>query len=137
MKYRVSAFDSIVTVVEREISWFDMKLCVSSPSATSLLLLTFRSLSTYAIVFGLLGSLGYYAYLTYMPQPKKIRKTAVSAPIGPVSATGSTTGYQEEWIPEHHLKKAKGKKAGTVSSGNELSGGETSGAEGRKKKGRK
>jgi hypothetical protein len=26
-----------------------------------------------------------------------------------VTASGSS-GYQEEWIPEHHLKKAKGKK---------------------------
>jgi hypothetical protein len=85
----------------------------------------------------LLGSLGYFAFLTYVPHSKKIRKSVVSAPAGPVTATGSTTGYQEEWIPEHHLKKAKSKKTGAASSGNELSGGETSGTEGRKRKGKK
>jgi hypothetical protein len=50
------------------------------------------------------------------------------------------SGYQEEWIPEHHLRKGKSRKTGgAVSSGDEqsgLSGGEASGAEG-KRQGRK
>ena len=96
-----------------------------------------HSLSTYLIVTGILGGLGYYTYLTLAPQPKK-RKTVpvVSAPVGTVTATGAG-GYQEEWIPEHHLKKSKKAKAsGAATSGDETSGIE-SGTEGRKRKGKK
>ncbi|THH27410.1 hypothetical protein EUX98_g6773 [Antrodiella citrinella] len=123
-KYRVTAYDSVVTVVEPEGSIFDIKLWI-----------------TYLIVLGLVGAAGYYTYLTLFPeQAKKIRKApAVSAPVGPVTATGAG-GYQEEWIPEHHLKKPKAKKtkSGTAAtSGEETSGAELSGAEGRKRKGKK
>ncbi|KZT73099.1 hypothetical protein DAEQUDRAFT_636847, partial [Daedalea quercina L-15889] len=118
-KYRVTAYDSIITIVEPETSWFD-----------------FKTLSTYLIVSLLLGGLGYYAYLSFIPQPKKKRTPAVSAPIGTVTATGAG-GYQEEWIPEHHLKKPKARKtraSGLATSGDETSGTELSGTEGRKRK---
>jgi hypothetical protein len=94
------------------------------------------------VVAGLLGGLSYFAYLTFAPQPKKRTKKSVpvvSAPVGTVTATGAG-GYQEEWIPEHHLRKGKkSKQAGATSgtSADELSGAETSGAEGKKRKGRK
>lgn len=95
------------------------------------------------VVAGLLGGLSYFAYLTFVPQPKKRTKKsapAVSAPIGTVTATGAG-GYQEEWIPEHHLRKGKKtKQAGGALSGtsaDELSGAETSGTEGKKRRGRK
>lgn len=92
------------------------------------------SLATYLIVTGILGGLGYYTYLTLAPQPKKRKSPAqVSAPVGIVTATGAGS-YQEEWIPEHHLKKAKKSKA--AASGDETSGVE-SGAESRKRKGKK
>ncbi|KAI0806328.1 hypothetical protein BC629DRAFT_1486973 [Irpex lacteus] len=122
-KFRVQAYDSVVTIVEPEGSWFDWKLW-----------------TTYAIVLAGLGSLGYYTYLTFVPQPKK-RKTvpaAVSAPVGTVTATGAG-GYQEEWIPEHHLKKPKARrtKSGAATSGDETSGAELSATEGRKRKGKK
>ncbi|KAF5392153.1 hypothetical protein D9757_001491 [Collybiopsis confluens] len=114
---RVIAFDSIIQVVEPEGSWFDFKL-----------------ISTYLVVSGLVAGLGYVAYLSFVPQPKKkVRKPAVSAPVGTVTASGA--GYQEEWIPSHHLKSRK--KGGAVSSGDELSGGETSGTDGKKRKGKK
>jgi len=121
--YRVTAYDSVVTVVEPEPSWFDFKL-----------------LSTYLIVIAGLVGLSYAAYTTYVPslKPRRKRSTEVSAPVGTVTATGAS-GYQEEWIPEHHLKKNKGKKAkgdGVASSNDELSGGE-SGAERRTRKGKK
>ena len=85
-----------------------------------------------------LGGLGYYAYLAFVPQPKKRRTPAVSAPVGTVTATGAG-GYQEEWIPEHHLKKPKQRKtrASGAPSGDETSGAELSGTEGRKRKGKK
>ncbi|KII89784.1 hypothetical protein PLICRDRAFT_108566 [Plicaturopsis crispa FD-325 SS-3] len=123
--YRVTAYDSIVKVVEPELSIFDFKL-----------------ISTYLMVAALLSGLGYFAYLTFVPQTKRTRPKAqeVSAPVGTVTATGAG-GYQEEWIPEHHLKKTKSgkKRGGALSSGDEhdTSGAETSGTEGRKRKGRK
>ncbi|KAI0346566.1 hypothetical protein BDW22DRAFT_1352691 [Trametopsis cervina] len=121
-KFRVVAYDSVVKVVEPEGSWLDLKLW-----------------TTYAIVLAALGGLGYYSYLAFVPQPKK-RKTApsaVSAPVGTVTATGAG-GYQEEWIPEHHLKKSKIRKSksGAATSGDET-GTDLSGTEGRKRKGKK
>ncbi|KAI9454542.1 hypothetical protein BJY52DRAFT_719131 [Lactarius psammicola] len=116
-RQKVSAFDSIVAVVEPELSIFDMKL-----------------LSTYAIVLAILGGLGYVTYLSFAPQPKQKKKTQVITPVTTTTAT-SAGGYQEEWIPEHHLRKGKGRKAGAVSSGDEqsgLSGGEASGTEGKR-----
>lgn len=85
------------------------------------------------------------AYTTFVPKQKKTRRSAastggksnISAPVGSVTASGAG-GYEEEWIPEHHLKLRAGKKkAGALSSGDELSGGETSGTEGKRRKGRK
>lgn len=93
----------------------------------------------------LLGGLSYFAYFSFVPQPKKTRSrkaadpVSVGAPVGTVTATGAG-GYQEEWIPEHHLKKTKaGKKSGLTSgtSGDELSGAEASVTEGKRRKGKK
>ncbi|KAF9060487.1 hypothetical protein BDP27DRAFT_1339627 [Rhodocollybia butyracea] len=117
VKHQVFVYDSIVTIVEPEGSWFDFKL-----------------LSTYFVVSGIFAGLGYIAYLSFVPQSKRPRKAAVSGPVGTVTATGAG-GYQEEWIPSHHLKSRK--KSGVVSSGDELSGGETSGTEGKRRKGKK
>jgi hypothetical protein len=91
-------------------------------------------------VAGLLGSLGYFAFLSFFPQTKKTRKATVPTVSAPVTVTATGAGgYQEEWIPEHHLRKSKSKKTGVASgtSGDELSGGETSGTEGKKRKGKK
>jgi hypothetical protein len=122
--YKVEAYDSIITVVDPEFSIFDLKL-----------------LSTYAIVAALLGGLIYYAYDTFVPHAKKPRakktpSVTVSAPVGTVTATGAG-GYQEEWIPEHHLRKPKPSKKQSGTSGDELSAAETSGVEGKRRKGRK
>jgi hypothetical protein len=92
------------------------------------------------MVLAILGGLGYVAYLSFVPQtkPKKTAPT-VSAPETTVTATGAG-GYQEEWIPEHHLRKAKGRKVrGAVSSGDEhsgISGAEASGTEGKRRSNR-
>jgi len=125
---RVEAYDSIVTIVDPALSIFDFKL-----------------LSTYAIVAAFFGGLCYLAYLTLFPQAKKSRSkkipaVSVSTPTGTVTATGAG-GYQEEWIPEHHLRKPKSSKkqaaAASGPSGDELSPAETSGTEGRRRKGKK
>lgn len=93
--------------------------------------------ATYLIVFGILGGGAYLTFLSYVPKPKKSRATApseVRAPA-PVAAT-SSGGYEEEWIPEHHLKKTK--KSGAITSDAETSGGDVSGKEGpRRRKGRR
>jgi len=119
---KVSAFESIVTVVEPELSIFDFKL-----------------LSTYAMVLAILGGLGYVAYLSFVPQPKQKKTAPIPASESTVTATGAG-GYQEEWIPEHHLRKAKARKVGgAVSSGDELSGlsgADASGTEGRRRSNR-
>ncbi|KAG0708182.1 hypothetical protein DFH29DRAFT_522753 [Suillus ampliporus] len=124
-EYRVTAYDSVVTIVEPEPSWFDFKL-----------------LSTYLIVFAAFVGLSYTAYNAYVPpsKPKRKRPTEVGAPVGTVTASGPS-GYQQEWIPEHHLKKtSKGKKTkvDNAASSEDLSGGETSGMEAKKtRKGKK
>ncbi|KAG1899409.1 uncharacterized protein F5891DRAFT_1189859 [Suillus fuscotomentosus] len=122
-KYRVTAYDSVVTIVEPEPSWLDLKL-----------------LSTYLIVFAALAGVTYTAYNAYVPsqKPKRKRPTQVSAPIGPVTASGSS-GYQEEWIPEHHLKKTKGKKTKPDNVAvSEESSSEANGTEGKRtRKGKK
>lgn len=124
-KYRVTAHDQVVTVVEPQESIFDLKMLI-----------------TYLVTLGLFSGLGYYAYLTFVPQPKRTRKAhvpeaGVSDPLA-VTATGAG-GYQEEWIPVHHLKRTKsGAKvpAGEMTSGDELSASEASGAEAKKGKGK-
>ncbi|KAI9570539.1 hypothetical protein HD554DRAFT_2170145 [Boletus coccyginus] len=124
LKFRVTAFDSVVTVVEPEGSWFDLKL-----------------ISTYLIVAAFLGGATYFLYLTYLPatkakRPKRVRPEA-SAPVSTVTVNSSGARYEEEWIPEHHLRKPKARKSTAVGIGEELSGGETSGAEGKRRKGRR
>jgi len=81
------------------------------------------SLSTYAIVAVFLASLVYIAYRSFIPQSKKSRSkkastSSVSSPVGTVTATGAG-GYQEEWIPEHHLRKSKTSKKSEGPSGGE------------------
>jgi len=119
---KISAFESIVTVVEPELSIFDFKL-----------------LSTYVMVLAILGGLGYVAYLSFIPQSKPKKTAPIPTPASTVTATGAG-GYQEEWVPEHHLRKTKARKVrGVVSSGDEqsgVSGAEVSGTEG-KRRGRK
>jgi len=120
--YRVAAYDSVVTVVEPSFSIFDIKL-----------------LLTYLIVLGIFGGAGYLTYQSYFPQTtkkaKKANTASITSPVGTVKATGAG-GYQEEWIPEHHLRKNK-KASGTATSGDEFSASEASGTEGKRRKGRK
>ncbi|KAF8656786.1 hypothetical protein AX16_002338 [Volvariella volvacea WC 439] len=131
VKYTVTAYDSIVTIVEPPISIFDLKL-----------------ISTYLIVFSFLGGLGYVAYLSFVPSTKKTRigkKTGPTTEIvnAPTATSTGTATYDEEWIPEHHLRKTKGGKkqkqngATSATSADELSGAETSGTEGKRRKGKK
>jgi len=118
-QFRVSAYESIVTVVEADLSFLDWQLW-----------------TTYLIVLGIIGGAGYFAFLSFFPKsrrPKVAAPPEVRAPV-PITAT-SSGGYEEEWIPEHHLKKTK---KGNITSDADTSGGEASGKEGpRRRKGRK
>jgi len=111
-KFRTMAYDSIVTIVEPEGSIFDFKM-----------------ISTYLITLALLALTAYKTYTTLFPPVKvsraPIKAKNVSEPVGSVVATGAG-GYQEEWIPEHHLKKPRisKKKSGVATSGDETSGAE-------------
>lgn len=91
------------------------------------------------MVLAILGGLIYVAYLSFVPQTKQKKTAPISKPEATATATG-TGGYQEEWIPEHHLRKPKARKGrGVVSSGDEqsgVSGPEASGAEGKRRSNR-
>jgi len=88
------------------------------------------------MVLAILGGLGYVTYLSFVPQSKHKKTAPIPAPESTVTATGAG-GYQEEWIPEHHLRKTKARKAGgALSSGDEQSGPsgtEASGTEGKRR----
>jgi len=110
------AYNSIVTIVEPPSSFFDLPLLLS-----------------YAVLFAVLGGSGYLVYKNYAPKSlkkavKKQRlgatapaKSTISEPVGPVKASSTTGGYEEEWIPAHHMpQKEKAKKdGGAASSGDE------------------
>jgi hypothetical protein len=91
------------------------------------------------MVLAILGGLSYVAYLSFVPQTKQKKTAPISKSETTVTATG-TGGYQEEWIPEHHLRKTKARKGrGAVSSGDEqsgVSGADASGAEGKRRSSR-
>ena len=82
------------------------------------------------MVAAILGGGAYLAYSSLVPQPKKKRTVPISSPVE-VTATGAG-GYQEEWIPAHHIKKKAGEGA---ASGTES--GTDSGVQRRKSKGKR
>ncbi|KAJ7067793.1 hypothetical protein C8F01DRAFT_1246357 [Mycena amicta] len=93
---RIDAFDSIVTVVEPEVS-----------------------------LLGGLVYIAYVSFGPKPARKSKKRAVPeVSASVDSVTATGAG-GYREEWIPEHHLRKPKTtrtrKKSGALTSGDEFS----------------
>lgn len=91
------------------------------------------------MVLAILGGLSYIAYLSFVPQTKQKKTAPIPKSETTVTATG-TGGYQEEWIPEHHLRKTKARKGrGVASSGDEqsgVSGAEASGTDGKRRSNR-
>ena len=91
------------------------------------------------MVLAILGGLSYIAYLSFVPQTKQKKSAPIPKLETTVTATG-TGGYQEEWIPEHHLRKTKARKGrGAASSGDEqsgVSGAEASGTDGKRRSNR-
>jgi hypothetical protein len=81
------------------------------------------------------------AAVSFIPPPKKTRSKKPAPQASSADTTAVATGsggYQEEWIPDHHIKKTKaGKRGKVVNDGDEQSGQDTSGAEGKVRKGMK
>ena len=93
-------------------------------------------------MLAIIGGVSYYTFLALAPQTKKPRSKVVAQPSAPASAVATGAGgYEEEWIPEHHLKKTRAGKKQSVAvsgtSGDDHSGAETSGVEGKRRKGKK
>jgi hypothetical protein len=93
-----------------------------------MLSVTHDSISTYLVIALIFGALSYLVFLSFFPATKKSRskKPATSAP-SVASSTAVAGGYEEEWIPEHHIKKTKAgkRKNGVATSGDEQSGPDT------------
>ncbi|KZO96630.1 hypothetical protein CALVIDRAFT_536996 [Calocera viscosa TUFC12733] len=124
-KWRASAFEGIVTIVEPPSSLFDPVMW-----------------GTYGLLLAIVGGGSYWAYLSYFPQRKRgsrvraPKPAEVSAPVGTVTASNAAGTYQEEWIPKHHLRKGK-KAGGEKSDGAITSGDESEGARKRRSSRRK
>jgi hypothetical protein len=80
----------------------------------------FYSVLTYLIILAVFGGAGYLTYISYYPKTKKRTIPTPSAPVDVKATTAS--GYEEEWIPEHHLRTRSRRPLGAVkSSGDESS----------------
>lgn len=111
-KYNVQAYQGNVTVIEPPKNWLDPQLW-----------------SVYLIFAGLLAAAGYAAkqYLAPAPQQKSKKSGAGGARGGAAkpaavasSSSSSSKAYDEDWIPEHHLKSRRStRSAGGLSSGDE------------------
>jgi hypothetical protein len=101
-KFRYTAYDKIVKVMEPEKSILD-----------------YQMISTYLLIAGLLGGVGFF--VRQQLQPAKPKKAGRPAPEATIKPAASTTGYEAEWIPAHHIKsrKSKGNGAASASSGEE------------------
>ncbi|KAK0554153.1 hypothetical protein OC846_002242 [Tilletia horrida] len=97
-KYNLNAYSGTVKVVEPPKHWFDLQL-----------------LSLYAMLVAGFSYAAYIAFTTYVSPPQAKKEAARNAsaaakkaePAPAASAASSSTnagGYQEEWIPEAHLK---------------------------------
>jgi len=114
--FRTLAFEESVTIVEPPTSIFDLKM-----------------ISTYVIVTGLVGVLAWFGLGTLFPSRKRKSKSKkVRSSKSEIKADGTLSGpdtapvpgsgkYNEDWIPEHHLKARKKKPEGALSSGDEKS----------------
>ncbi|KAK6359679.1 hypothetical protein TWF696_000822 [Orbilia brochopaga] len=69
----------------------------------------------YLFILGVVSGGGYLAYQTWvvpmLPKPKRVRPTPVApAEAKTSSAEVSKGGFDESWIPEHHLKRPVAQK---------------------------
>jgi len=77
----------------------------------------FYSLFLYLVLSAVFGGLGYFAYQTWVvPQLPKKKKVRAVRPIAeaPVVTSSDASGkaYNEDWIPETHIKRPVARKVG-------------------------
>lgn len=93
-----------------------------------------RSIFLYLFLTGVFGGTLYFVYKTWLealfPQAKrgkggkKVKQATIAVPV-PVetddaaAATGSGKGYDESWIPDHHINRPVAKR---VKSGASIKG---------------
>lgn len=107
--HSVLAFDDVVTVEEPPASWFDLQL-----------------IFLYLIIGSFLSFVGYQVYNSYFKRSPLRKRTAppaavrAKAPATPVKALADgEKAYEDDWIPEHHLRSRKSASKGNVTSGDE------------------
>ncbi|RVD84586.1 uncharacterized protein DFL_006327 [Arthrobotrys flagrans] len=90
-----TAFNSTISVAEPPTSLLDPQI-----------------LFLYVFILGLVSAGGYVAYQTWvvpmLPKPKRVRP---AAPVEVKTTSADVkTGFDESWIPEHHLKRPVAQK---------------------------
>jgi hypothetical protein len=108
--FQISAHNGTASIVDAPISFFDPQI-----------------IFLYLFLSAFFGGVGYWVYKTWVetlfPQtrapraPRKTRKTTTPVEPEPLSgsesatiATGSGKGYDESWIPDHHINKPVAKR---------------------------
>ncbi|KKF95485.1 Increased recombination centers protein 22-2 [Ceratocystis platani] len=112
--YQVMAYNNMASIVEPPVSLLDPQI-----------------LFLYLILMGTFGGIGYFVYSTWVepllapPASKRPQKAKKVVPVvveptsGDESGAANASGYDESWIPNHHINKpvskrvkgAKGKKS--------------------------
>ncbi|KAF3908634.1 hypothetical protein AA313_de0202800 [Arthrobotrys entomopaga] len=91
-----TAYNGTISVAEPPTSLFDPQI-----------------LFLYIFILGLVGAGGYVAYQTWvvpmLPKPKRVRRE-VPTEAKTTSADVPKGGFDESWIPEHHLKRPVAQK---------------------------
>ncbi|KAK4687377.1 translocon-associated protein subunit alpha, partial [Tremellales sp. Uapishka_1] len=128
--HRITALNQTVAITEPPTGWFDLPL-----------------LFLYLLIGTALTGAAYAAYNTFVVKSSKkgkrnVVKKKVVVPADSGKVYPDVKPYEEEWIPEQHLRSRQPKpkkKGGASSAGEEItSGGDTSGGEKkRKSKGKK
>ena len=94
-------------------------------SRPDLLIIIVNSITTYLITAAGLGTAVYFSFVSFFAGTVARKSSGTSrkqASIAVTQAQANSGGYDDEWIPEHHRKKAKGGKRDTDASGDDRSG---------------
>lgn len=110
-KHNLQAYEGSVTVIEPPKNWLDPQLW-----------------TVYLLGLAIVAGIGYFVQQTYFPaaRPRKGPTGGNPAASQSLKSAAATTGtmvgqkYDEDWIPEHHLKgRRRGGAEGALSSGDE------------------
>ncbi|CAG8651757.1 6329_t:CDS:2, partial [Cetraspora pellucida] len=89
-QFRGVGYNGTVTIVDPEHSLFDLQL-----------------IFLYVLLFGMVSGIGYMIFQAFFGgvKAKKSKKRPVVKPED--VTTGTSSSYDENWIPEHHLKQPR------------------------------